>query len=309
MKSDKFTVFTLMCLLLMGSATQATLLVYDGFVSGGASPNAAAGEYETGTGYSDDDLIGQNPTISGTTGAWQNDGSGYDSTLYYGTQASQMDYVDGNGHSLVTTTGQLSLQRTAGSSTDDNNVYRDLAIGNSLPTNMYISMLVRMTPGESFTFRSASTDGGASRRFNFGIDNTGTTFVTNTLNSNIYLETGTATAAADVTHLLVVRLRDTGFTNDETTLYLDPILSSEGVNTPDAEVADGNSYVGGNGSWTLKDMYLRAVAGDAGSSVIIDEIRFGTTWEDVTPHVIPEPSSFILLTLALGLFGIFARKK
>jgi MYXO-CTERM domain-containing protein len=41
--------------------------------------------------------------------------------------------------------------------------------------------------------------------------------------------------------------------------------------------------------------------------LLIDELRIGTTWEDVTPAV-PEPASAILALLSLGLAAMLRRR-
>ncbi|WFB35468.1 PEP-CTERM sorting domain-containing protein [Kiritimatiellota bacterium B12222] len=310
MNTLKISTIVMFTLWACGGSASATLLMYDGFVAGGAAPNAATGEYETGTGYSGDDLIGQDPTILGASGAWQNDASGYASTVYYRTENVQMNYTDGNGASLSTSTGQLNLTRTSGSSATDKNVVRDLSIGTSLPTDLYISLLVRMTDDESFTFRSASTNGVDSWRFNFGINASAKPFVTNTkVGGSGNEDVGAMTATTGETHLLVVKLHDSGIDGDVTSLYLNPLLGSEGLNSVAAEIAYGNSYVSGDASWTLKDIYLRSRVADVGSSVEIDEIRIGSTWESVTPHAIPEPSSVLLLLTGFGVLGLCRRQK
>ena len=286
---------------------RATLLVYEPFLAGGASPDTAAGQYMTGTGYSSDQLLNQGPVVSGfTTGTvWSNQaGSGYNSAIYYRTEAGQMVYADGSGFQLVTSAGQLNLQRSSGASSDtDKNAARPLSLGGNLPGTLYISFLASMTAGDHCRLSSGAYFGSSTQRFFFGASTTRNPFVTgwsgsaatNVVNSSISI------ASNDV-HLFVARIRDHGDDlNDEIALFLDPFLSAEGLNAPVAELTLGNFYVAGDANWTLADLYIRGRAIDAPSSVVVDEIRIGSTWDDVTPYVIPEPGTAAALGLALVL--------
>ena len=293
------------CLAAGPGTARATLLAYEPFLAGGASPNLAAGQYTNGVPFPGDQLLGQGPAALGFAGGsiWTNNsGSGYNANVYYRTQAGQDAYTDGNGYQLNTSAGQLNLQRNAGTSSDsDKNAVRTLALGGSLPDVMYISFLASMTAGDHVRLSSGATDGSSTQRFFFGASTTRNPFVTgwtgsaytNVVNSGVTISTNT-------THLFVARIRDNGDdVNDEIALYLDPLLASEGLNTPAAELTLGNFYVAGDAGWTLADVYLRGRAVDTPSSVLADEIRIGTTWADVTPYTVPEPS--VAATLLVGL--------
>jgi hypothetical protein len=295
------------CLAACLGPARATLLAYEPFLAGGASANPAAGQYTNAVPYPADQLLGQGPAAMGfsTGSTWTNNsGSGYNASVYYRTEAGQGGYTDGSGYQLVTAAGQLNLQRNSGTSSDsDKNAVRTLALGGNLPGVMYISFLASMTAGDHVRLSSGATDGSSTQRFFFGASTTRNPFVTgwtgsaytNVVNSGIAITTNTM-------HLFVARIRDNGdAVNDEIALYLDPSLASEGLNTPAAELTLGNFYVANDAGWTLVDAYIRGRAIDTPSSVLVDEIRIGTTWADVTPYTVPEPGTFGALLLGLAL--------
>ena len=286
--------------------SHADLLAYDPFLAGGATPNIAAGEYQTGTGYTGDFIRDQGPATLGFVGtnAWSS-GSAFASNIYYRNEDAQLSYTDSSGRTLDSQQGQLNLFRASNNNSDDKNMVRNLDIGASLPEFLYISLTLQITDGAGFTLRSASTDGNASRRFNFGIDTAGHPFTTGTLNGNVVAGSehtnSNITINATENHFLVARLHNTGFTNDELALYLDPQLENENLNSIASEITVGNFYVGSNGSWSLQDIFFQNIIPTPGSSIVMDELRIGTTWADVTPHSlqIPEPSSLSLILLGL----------
>jgi len=291
------------------AAVRAALLAYEPFLAGGASPNLAAGQYTNGVAYPGDQLLGQGPAALGfgAGSAWTNNsGSGYNANVYYRTEADQGGYTDGNGRQLVTAAGQLNLQRSSGAPSDsDKNAVRTLALGGNLPGVIYMSFMASMTVGDHVRLSSGATDGSSAQRFFFGASTTRNPFVSgwngsaysNVVNTGIAISTNTM-------HLFVARIRDNGdAVHDEIALFFDPLLASEGLNTPTAELTLGNFYVAGNAGWTLVDTYIRGRAVDAPSSVRIDEIRIGTTWADVTPNIIPEPSTAATLLAGVLLLA------
>ncbi|QNN21288.1 PEP-CTERM sorting domain-containing protein [Planctomycetales bacterium ZRK34] len=291
-------------------SAKAALMAYDGFISGGATPNTAAGEYETTTGFANDELIGQNPTTTGfDSTAWTNSSSSYAAHIYYKTDDDQLTYVDSTFRQLNTSFGQLDLTRNSGTGGDVKQVFRDLDIGNALPDTLYISVLVQLSPSAEFMLRSASTDGSSIRRFNFGIDAVGNPFATGS-GTGGFTDTNTGiTVATDQPHLLVAKLTNDGFESDQIDLYLDPDLQSEGLNTPVATVDGGNFYVGGNGSWTLKDIFFFNNPSDDGEYVIMDEVRVGEFWSDVTPFtIVPEPATAALMLVPMASLMLRRRR-
>jgi hypothetical protein len=87
-----------------------------------------------------------------------------------------------------------------------------------------------------------------------------------------------------------------GTTDDVARLWVNPIPGSlEGVNTP-VVTATGVTDVLNN---QLASFFLRNNSVEP-ASTIIDDLRVGTSWEDVTP--VPEPSAFALTSLSAATF-------
>jgi len=114
----------------------------------------------------------------------------------------------------------------------------------------------------------------------------------------------------DLTHLAVIKfdLGVAGKGDDTATTWIDPTPgSAEGTNTP----LNAGIDLSGDGQWsgTLESFVVRG-----GRDISFDEIRFGDTFEDVTPADVPEgeiPEPCTLVLAAMGLMGIgrYARRR
>lgn len=98
----------------------------------------------------------------------------------------------------------------------------------------------------------------------------------------------------DVTRMLVFRATNTGGNYNSISLFVDPSSLSEPA--PDATSAFDS------GIPTFSHFVARSAFHELGDTFVIDNIRIGTTWEDV---VVPEPSAIVLL----GLGGIAALRR
>jgi len=294
-----------------GSASGA-LLLEDGFAAGGATPGA--GQYQSSpastNGTDNDGLIGQGPGLTGfTSGLNWSPGGGtqgqYANVVYPRVNDSGLDYAAGLDQ-LITSDGSAEIFRSSTSSnTGDKGASRltNLA-GQALPNEgIYVSALFQFTAGTgggiALTQGLAETN---ERDLVLGIDATGNAFVREGAN----LHTATGVLAAGTNHMLVARF----FENNLADLWINPVdLTSEGGNMPALDNVT-ISYVGNNATYSLDQMKLLA-ATSQGSSFIFDEVRVGTSWDDVTPTTaIPEPSTFALATLGLlGLIGFTRRKR
>jgi len=117
-----------------------------------------------------------------------------------------------------------------------------------------------------------------------------------------------STTVAPGTYLLVARFNDIGTEDDTVDLWLNPLLGASGeLAAPDltfnqATPAGTNKsfLVTTNGAWSVSGIVIDAggFSQDGVGSVGVDEIRFGTSFADVTPiSAVPEPMSVALLLI------------
>jgi hypothetical protein len=94
---------------------------------------------------------------------------------------------------------------------------------------------------------------------------------------------------------LVVEMID--LTAKTASLWVDPNSSSFGLSAPAADVT-----LSGITATAVADVGFKAQSA-AGGPYLVDNLLIGTTWADVTPAGVPEPSTFAFA--ALGLLGGF----
>lgn len=274
---------------LSGIPAQASLILYDGFSSSDYTPSQQ--------------LLNQNPTIAGATGAWYGVSSIFagDSTLalaYSGVASN----ATGGSYSSPT---QGRVARTLTTPFGGDNIY-------------YVSVMMKN-----------SVAGGADyRAFEFGTDtsvednkrilqvgangdngDSGANWGMRVNNSASLRGVTSVTAAATVntTVFAVIKMTfSTTAASDAVTLWINPTsLGSETEST-----LGGTSFtlsgldLAGN---TAQNFRMGAYGGTDVNTSEWDEIRIGTTWADVT--TVPEPSTWALLTLSLGAVTLFRRKK
>jgi PEP-CTERM motif len=103
----------------------------------------------------------------------------------------------------------------------------------------------------------------------------------------------TPTLSLDTTYLVVV---DYDFDTTTANLWLDPVAG-------DSQPAVTESLAGSGTVTAIDDVGFKAQA--TTGDFLVDNLRIGTTWTDVTPAAVPEPSAFALA--GLGLLGLVAR--
>ena len=94
---------------------------------------------------------------------------------------------------------------------------------------------------------------------------------------------------------------------DTSSLWIDPALGLSSAPSPDLSQMGSNP--GGFGDGDVAVLALTSNTGLPNSGLVADEVRVGTTWQDVTPATVPEPSSWALFALgALGMFVLVGRR-
>lgn len=186
---------------------------------------------------------------------------------------------------------------------------RGLAAGAqmNLATNglgFYASALISI--GEIGQTASVQFLNGTNVRFSYGVNATGNFFTSVDPGSGSQVATITSsTAAPGTTYLLVAYIRtNTSAGNDE--VFVSAFAPTDTVVFP----ANDNAWqakAAGNSGLTLNTLRIAANNASTTTTLQLDEIRVGTTFEDVT-GVIPEPGSALLSGLALAL-GVTRRKR
>ena len=124
--------------------------------------------------------------------------------------------------------------------------------------------------------------------------------------SSAGLPTSATTSALSAgTHLIVVRYTFDASNPDEFALWLDPGSLGGSAPTPDLTELGGTDLAGISSFWLTKGTvgWIAAV-----TDLYFDELRLGTTWAQVTPTAVPEPSTVALLGVAaMGLITCYRR--
>ena len=203
----------------------------------------------------------------------------------------------GNRLEISTTTGGITASR-------------GISATMSLAPNglgFYASALVSI--GQLGQTTSVQFTDGTNVRFSYGINAAGNFFSSIDPGAGTQVATSSTIAALNTTYLVVAYIRtNTGPgtpPNDE--VFVSAFAPTDTVVFPATDSA-WQASANGNSGVTLNQMRILANNPDAGGSTIqLDEIRVGTTFQDVT-GVIPEPGSALLSGLALAL-GLVRRKR
>ncbi len=264
------------------NTTEAAILAYDGFSSGN---------------YTNGQLVGQNPTIPGFTGAWAGQ-----TNIYEGGAGSALTYsgVASNNtggtfsNSVGGRSGRVLSTMLGGNGASGTNVY-------------YISLMMNNSVVSVANYRAFELDSQFGNR-NFQLGSAADTGFTNwgmrvTTASSTFLTADSGVAAvANSTVFAVMKLTYSDVTGgDSVQLWINPTsLSSEASSTNSVSLT-GFDFLHNS----AKDFQFASFSGAGTSSW--DEVRVGTAWSDVT--TVPEPSTWALLAGTGTFFMVMRRRR
>jgi hypothetical protein len=287
--SPKFPVRHLLGVLslaLLPSTGFSQLLAYDGFTAGMTSGN---GDYLAG-GDGRHNFNAQNPVLTGFSGAWV---QANNASFELGTAPlPSLAYTDGLGNQLLTSGNVAFRKFNNGASSRA----LDIAGLSTAGTTTYFSFLMKLDDATALgrvEFAESSAGGGGGLR----IRTDGTNMI-----ATVNFANTTLGATTTDTQLFVFRV-DFG-ASDAWSLWVNP----SDLTTAGAPTLTGS--VNGPASLDLTHLLLmRETGGTLGSGFMVDEIRIGTTWADVSPVVVPEPSTYALLVGLLMLCVVAVRRR
>ncbi len=198
---------------------------------------------------------------------------------------SGLTYFDTAGNELI-----VSGNAARGSVSDGKKVERDLSV---VATTVWTSVLINGKNGSgvaNFSFDQKLFIGQGHG------DIAGTTWT-------MYDQDGlvrNSNQAVDSDTVLLVSLIEFSSGDERAWFWINPSL--------DAEPSKSSSINGALGDSVKEFEISKAQVWVGGSDAIVDEIRIGTTFADVTPFIaIPEPSCFALAMF--GILGLIARSR
>jgi hypothetical protein len=287
------------------TSSQAVLLVYEGFNYGGSDLASLSGVATTATGYSG------NYATAGASGA-----AGYEST---GLTFSSNFYATANGAANLTTPAGNTSAILGGT----------LSIGGAQTGDIYSSYLVNYGTKEA-VFSGAAAQLRVSDLQTSGSNNRFLTFADNGTNlSNGVSFSGASTNGSQTlvdgtTYLMVAKYTNVGTigaTGTATLWLFDSASYDLWFSGGASEAALDTFALGGplvstgitttaihtftNGDFT--QFTLSGTANALAQSIFYDELRYGTTLEDVV--MVPEPSTYALMLGGLLLFLVVRRKR
>jgi hypothetical protein len=279
----RYTLLTA-ALLTLPSLAPAVLLTYEGF--GDYNSNGQLQGLNGGQGW-------------GSAWAVQNGNTGYTisnaSPLTFGTLVTSANnrYLNG-GFNYLAVARTLDTAANGPWQQANYGVNSDGFINSG---TLWFSMLARINATErvSIDFSSASATVNDSLNGNIRIQTTGSNWQLGTKGGSF---SNAGTRSNNTTYFVVARLTLNGLnsgvnlwvTSDPTSLTLGGSESS--LPSPNASLTGLNAN-----TVNFRHLYIQADLGDSGVA-LFDEIRFGTSFADVSP--IPEPSTYVLLAAGLG---------
>lgn len=267
------------------STSHAALTVVDQFLTG---PTPSAGQYATGS------VTGQNPTVTGFTGAW--------------TRVGNDAQVTGSGLTFSNGSGTVASAGGALTAVNGTRGYHSLTstITDSTSGIFYMSVLLKLNNTDSGAYRAFELFNGgtadANRRLSLGAGPAANFGSTTNFGFKVNETTvGPSLGAVDASgaHLFVMKFDLSATAGaDKLTVWQDPAnLGSEAGSGAGATLSGFNM--------AFDRVALSSFVGLGSSTITGDELRMATTWQDVT--TVPEPSAALLG--GLGMLCLLRRRR
>lgn len=241
--------------------------------------------------------------LSGTAGGngWAGAWSDVDAFPTIASSYTSLEYP--SGVLLGETGGRIEVTGTATNNPAGRSLATpmDLSLGGQ---SFYSSALFRRSAvtGELSSVLLERASDSAIRWF-YGIDTNGFFSVAVNPSEPLQRATSTFAAEADVTYLLVSRMRTNSGAGSADEVFLSVFREGDGVFEPALDSEWDLRASGGSG--VMLERFRLAMSNAAGERNEFDEFRVGTTFADVTG--IPEPASVSLL--AFGATLLFRRRR
>lgn len=287
-----------------------------------ASPVNAAVIYESFSGYTTDPLpgsptgtAGQTTSGTGLFGGWIDSGTALASTVNFNGVSTGLTYSQGSTE-LSVSGGAMIAFRTSGFAGEKGIQVGVSSFDTDLPGEVWMSVLVDFSGAQTGSAMLGVTiddanelAGDGSRAFGIGIFNGNVGAVQAADGTDLDQPNGaftaddTGLALATGVNLIVAKITDSP---DTMTVWLNPTLGVEPTTGGATLGGPASRWVAGNASWGITSLFATHDFAE-GSSVVMDEFRYGNTFADVTP--VPEPSTFALLSGLLVLGCAVVRRR
>jgi len=311
---------SLLGILAASSYASATVFLFDSFATA-ASSDPANGIYQVNQALS---AVANRAIVDGSTVGWSDENSNF----YWTTSGTGLAVTTGAGlssNSVASSGGAVSFR--GNTTTDDRMMYRRFEPYTG-PTSTYFtaSLNTNFIDDDATSLVAFTNSGDAARGTNI-LTNGGTGFYNGvamgfvgngiggmdlvlryrTANTSVYAdEVLVSGIAADTTYTVMGRIdweSSTENLREDFTVWVNP----SSVTEPSA--SEGITLTGFLGTSTdINSVYLlqKNFGSNLEQTVIMDEIRMGSSWESL--NAIPEPSSYAML-LGLGAFILIGSRR